>query len=223
MPEIPTRKVESSKALLSIAYFPPVEYFSIIGKFSSVSSEVGPSVCGAAIDGTENYQKQSYRNRCRILTANGPEDLRFPIVHDGIRKITEVRVDYSTPWISKTKTAIDSSYYSSPFFEYYRDELYAVMDARPDTLWELDHSVIRFFCMKIGLPVPEAASGVKDGGYSPQLNDYRDRIHPKREPVFRNREYWQVFREKYGFVPNLSIMDLLFNEGPESISYLDCR
>ena len=218
MPEIPTRKVASNSALLSIAYFPPVEYFSIIGRLSCVSPQTGTSICSAVIDDSENYQKQSYRNRCRILTANGPEDLRFPIVHDGTRKITDVRVDYSTPWISKTRTAIDSAYYSSPYFEYYRDDLYAVLNVRPDTLWELDYSIISFFCAKIGLPVPGRGKPSTE-----PYDDMRDRIHPKRDPVEVNRPYWQVFREKSGFVPNLSIMDLLFNEGPESVSYLDCR
>ena len=218
MPEIPTRKVASSRALLSIAYFPSVEYFSVIRRASSVLPADGVAVCGAAIDDTENYQKQSYRNRCRILTANGVEDLRFPIIHDGTRRITDVRVDYSTPWIQKTKTAIDSAYYSSPFFEYYRDDLFRVMDLRPSTLWDLDYSIIAFFCARIGLPVPQAGQSAGEGA-----DDLRDAIHPKRKALEENRPYWQVFKEKFGFVPNLSIMDLLFNEGPESVSYLDCR
>lgn len=204
-PGIPTRKVALSKAVLSIAYFPPVEYFSVIRRGSA----------GVFIDSSEDYRKQTYRNRCRILSANGPEDLRFPIIHDGVRKITGVRVDYSTPWVQKTRTAIDSAYYSSPFFEYYRDELFAVLDARPETLWELDFSIIAFFCGRIGLPVP--VPGVPAGG---SLDDFRETIHPKKSPVEENRAYWQVFRDKFGFVPNLSVMDLLFNEGPESISYL---
>lgn len=185
--------------LLSSAYFPPTEYFVVLAKYS---------VC---IDAEENYQKQTYRNRCRILASNGVEDLRVPIVHDGRRKITEVRVDYSTDWVRRTEYAIETAYFSSPFFGYYRDELFAILDSHPETLWELNSRLTDFFCRKIGI-VP--AWGGRDG------EDLRDVIHPKKAPYLKTREYWQVFREKFGFVGNLSIMDLLFNEGPESICIL---
>lgn len=188
--------------LLSAAYFPPVEYFSLIRRAGR-----------ASIDKRGNYQKQSYRNRFRILTANGVEDLRFPVVHDGQRSVDAVKVDYSTPWVSKTRTALDSAYYSSPFYEYYRDELFSILESCPATVWDLDYSLTCFFCRKVGLPVPLPASGADD-------EDFRELVHPKREPVLVNREYWQVFRDRYGFVPNLSIIDLLSNEGPESICYL---
>jgi len=185
---------------LEIAYFPPIEYFAVLAKYSSVY-----------INAFGDYRKQSYRNRCRILSANGPLDLRFPIIHDGCRKITEVKVDYSTPWIRQSKYAMESAYYTSPFFEYYRDSLFAILDNAPATLWQLDMQIIGYFCSKIGLPVPEVC-----GHPSEEVLD----IHPKHPSGYVGREYHQVFREKYGFVPNLSIMDLLFNEGPESICYL---
>ena len=187
--------------LLSTAYFPPIEYFAVLAKYS---------VC---IDPCENYTKQTYRNRCRILTSNGPEDLRVPIVHDGRRLITDVRVDYSGDWLRRTKYAIDTAYYSSPFFEYYRDELFALLDSRPETLWELNSALTDFFCRKIGI-VPSYCSRDEAG------EDLRDVIHPKKAPYLPTREYWQVFREKFGFIGNLSVMDLLFNEGPESICIL---
>lgn len=190
--------------LLSTAYFPPIEYFSILAKYSSVF-----------ISDSENYQKQSYRNRCRILTANGVEDLRFPIVHDGSKRISDIRVDYSTPWLRQTEYAIETAYYSSPFFEYYRDELFAVLDSRPGLLLDLNSAITAFFVGKIGLKT-SIVRGSDDAG----SEDFRELIHPKKAPVMVNAPYWQVFRERFGFVPNLSIMDLLFNEGPESICYL---
>lgn len=237
--------------LLSTAFFPPIEYFAILAECSISNSPV-------FLDDRENYAKQSYRNRCRILTSQGAADLRVPIVHNGARKITEILVDYSTPWVRQTKYAIETAYSSSPFFEYYRDQLFAILDSHPATLWELNLALIRFFCAKIGInptlhfgSLPHVGPTLRLGSIphigptlhlgptayadslpaipgeacasTPSLqqdSDYRERIHPKRESSYKGREYWQVFKEKTGFVPNLSIMDLLFNEGPESLSYL---
>lgn len=192
--------------LLSTAYFPPVEYFVLLAEGENVF-----------IDPFEKYVKQSYRNRCRILTANGPMDLRVPIVHNGRYGIREVLVDYETPWVERTEYAIDSAYYNSPFFEYYRDELFRILDSHPDSLWNLNLSVVRFFCAKTGIKLPSIPDSPVE---EDDAADFRKLIHPKREAIFGTQPYWQVFREKFGFVPGLSIMDLLFNEGPESICYL---
>jgi len=190
--------------LLSAAFCAPVEYFSVI---RNNPGEV-------FVDGSGNYCKQTWRNRCRILSEGGPMDLRFPIVHDGTRRITDIRIDYSTPWLRQMKYAIESAYSSSPFFEYYRDEFFAVLDSRPETLWELDRAVTEFFCRKLGLRSPEYTPA------GPEFLDLRDTIHPKKPSPFEHKPYYQVFRERYGFVPGLSVMDLLFNEGPESICCL---
>ncbi|MCR5518796.1 MAG: WbqC family protein [Bacteroidales bacterium] len=216
--------------LLTTAYFPPIEYFAILAKYSSVYMEA-----------CENYQKQSYRNRCRILTANGVEALNVPVVHEGgtfSLPIKEIKLEYSTPWVLRTERAIESAYYSSPFFIYYKDELFEILDSHPATLWELNRRLIDFFCRKIGIAptIKETTSFIAavEGSCSsstvseehvPSAADLREVIHPKRpNTIMRDlgleRPYWQVFRDKYGFVPGLSIMDLLFNEGPESICWL---
>lgn len=106
------------------------------------------------MEACENYQKQSYRNRCRIYAADGVQSLNFPVRHVGGSinlPIREVLVDYSTPWLQKTKRCIDTAYHSSPFFDYYRDSLYSVLDSRPETLWDLDMAIIAYFMQKIGL------------------------------------------------------------------------
>ena len=172
------------------------------------------------MEACENYQKQSYRNRCRICTASGAEILNFPIVHSGGSiniPIREVLVDWSTPWLAKTKRCIDTAYRSSPFFDYYRDSLYALLDTRPETLWDLDMGIIRYFMQKIGLNTKIVCTA--------EYADEHVDIHPKRpNSILRDlgleRPYWQVFSGKCGFIPNLSVMDLLFNEGPGAIGWL---
>jgi len=196
--------------VLNIAYFPPIEYFAVLARYSSVY-----------VEAHETYQKQSYRNRCRICTEGGVQDLNFPVKHVNgsfALPIKEILVDYSTPWLSKTKRCIDSAYHSSAFFDYYRDELYALLDRRPPTLWELDMSITKFFIEKTGL----LTQLVETKEFSP--SDCLD-IHPKRPNTILSdwglkRPYYQVFSERFGFVEGLSVMDLLFNEGPSSTDYL---
>ena len=134
------------------------------------------------IDSGENYQKQSWRNRCRILTADGPQDWMVPVVHSSGRAITQIEVEYTTPWVVKFERAVASAYDSSPFFEFYRDEFFAILDSHPATLWELNSRITEWICRKIGIALPEgtpsegrATRGTEaggpsgtDGGVSPQ-------------------------------------------------------
>lgn len=187
--------------VLCTQYFPTIEFFAIAAENSVVFLEAN-----------EHYCKQSWRNRCRILSSNGPVDLNFPIVHDGKKLITEVLVDYSTPWVQKTEKALESAYYSSPFFEYYMDDLFAILDSHPATLWELDLKIIRFMATKMGIAVEFIPTSEFRG---PSIE-----IHPKKASGYSCREYWQVFQEKFGFTAGLSAIDLLFNEGPNSLCIL---
>ena len=175
------------------------------------------------LEACENYQKQSYRNRCYILASDGVQMLQVPVVHGADMAITRVQVDYSTPWVVRTQRALDTAYETSAYYEYYREELFSLLEAKPQTLWELNLSTIRFLLDKTGIacrifPTVEFAA--------PGADDYRTTIHPKREDTVLkdlglNRPYYQVFRDRMGgFTPKLSCLDLLFNEGPDSILWL---
>lgn len=217
--------------LLSTAYFPPVEYFAKIAEGFTLSPDnVEPSVI--YIEACEHYQKQTYRNRCKFYAADGVQSLQVPVIHEnGTHKlpVRSIRVDWSTPWMLRTKRAISSAYDSSAYFEYYRDELFAILDSKPETLFELNLRLLRFFLAKTGIyadiRLTEHFTAGDAGEYG---QDLREIIHPKRQnTILRDlgleKPYFQVFARKYGFKSGLSIMDLLFNEGPDSISYLKSR
>lgn len=214
--------------LLTSAYFPPISYFAAIAEDFALSGD-GAKPSTVHIEACENYQKQSYRNRCVILGANGRERLNVPIVHEGGINIPirEVKVDYSTPWLRQTEHAIKSAYGMSAYFDYYKDELFSILDSRPETLWELNLEIIDFFLRKTSIEAKLIPTSVFAPKGSSQ-RDYREIIHPKRqnsilEDLGIKKPYFQVFSEKYGFVGDLSIMDLLFNEGPDSILFLKAK
>lgn len=214
--------------LLSTAYFPPVEYFAKIAEGFTLSPDnMKPSVI--YIEACEHYQKQSYRNRCKFYAENGIQTLSVPVIHEGgtfSHPITEIKVDYSTPWVLRSERAIISAYESSPFFDYYKDELFGLMEAGTPTLFGLNMSITGWFLRKLGIPA-EIRFTEKFNVTAPDIygEDLRNVIHPKRdntilEDLQLKKPYYQVFSRKHGFIGNLSIMDLLFNEGPDSIVWL---
>ena len=212
--------------LLTTAYFPPIEYFAAIAsqcRFNPGSAEVEPA--SVLIEACEHYQKQSWRNRCRFYAADGPQTLNYPLRHtDFALPISEVRIDWSTPWLVRHKRAIVSAYRTSPYFEYYQDELFSILDSRPERMLEFNTAITEFFLRKCGLRANVGFTEEWNPKYEGIL-DLREAIHPKRpNTILRDlgleRPYYQVFSPKGGFIGGLSIMDLLFNEGPDSISYL---
>lgn len=186
--------------------------------------ELSPSV--VYIEACENFQKQSYRNRCRFYAADGVQTLSFPIIHEGGTHkipISEIKVDYKKPWVLQHERAISSAYGTSAYFEYYQDELFAILEAGHERLFDLNMALLNFFIEKTGVKVDLRLTEdyIKDTRHE----DLREVIHPKRpntilQDLSLEKPYFQVFSGKYGFQPDLSIMDLLFNEGPDSILYL---
>ena len=190
--------------LLSTAYFPPVAWFALLARDMTLSPD---------------------RVRCYILAGDGVQMLQVPVVHAESMRITEVRVDYSTPWLVRTQRSLDAAYYTSAYYEYYRDELFARMDERPALLWDWNLSLAKFLLEKTGVAcrLEPTAYFVSPAVAGP--DDFRADIHPKRGDTVLSslgleRPYFQVFADRFGFTPNLSVLDLLFNEGPDSILWL---
>ena len=189
--------------LLSTAYFAPILYYALIQNEPVM------------MERHEHYNKQSYRNRCTIYSANGLLDLTVPVAKGKALKvpITEVEISYDTLWQKQHFKAIESAYRRSPFYEYYIDDLMVFFDRRHRYLYDFNMQIMHKVCSLINISprIQESSEYVKSG-YS--IIDLRNCIHP-HVPDDTPR-YTQVFADKWGFKPNLSILDLLFNRGPET-------
>ena len=202
--------------ILTTAYLPPVDYFRAI----ALSGKV-------LVEGFESYQKQSWRNRCRIFSTGGPENLVIPVVHGNIRTSTirDIRIDWSEPWLIRHKRALEAAYNSSAFFEYYRDDLFAVMDRRETFLFDYNMRLLELLLGMAGLKAEVAVTEE----YVPEYpeGDLRRVIQPKyKGPGFceiyqkEEKTWFQVFSSGREFIPHLSVIDLLCSEGPDAVSYL---
>lgn len=196
---------------VSTAYLGPVQLYCKMLQYGEVGLEV-----------QENYVKQTYRNRCVIAAANGPLALTIPIVKpDSIKCLTrDIRISDHGNWRKLHWNALVSAYNMSPFFEYYADDFAPFYEKRYDFLVDYNEAMRELICSLIDLQL----TVVRTTEYSPEVeHDFRETIRPKHEaadPDFSPTPYYQVFREKHGFLPNLSIVDLLFNMGPESLLIL---
>ncbi len=198
--------------LLTTAYFPPPEYF--------VSASAAEK---ALIERHENYKKQTYRNRCRILTANGPLSLVIPVKRFRGRKtsINEIKPDYSYKWQRLHRISIDSAYRSAPFYEYYIDDIIPFFELKFDYLIDLNSAILEKMLEVMNLRVSWEYTNSFMEQPPPGFIDVRESIHPKRNipetaRIAESMNYIQVFQEKWGFIPGLSILDLLFNTGPDA-------
>jgi hypothetical protein len=200
----------TGKILLSTAYLPPIEYFSYIIKTDEVF-----------IEREENYIKQSYRNRCYILSAGGVQLLTVPVYKGSFHKtpVKEIRIDYSKKWQKGHLRALNASYKSSPFFIYYYENIEKIILADYEFLLDLNMALQKAILniMKINVRIAYTADFMP---VSNNQNDLRYTINPKKESGYIPMEYLQVFNTDKGFIPGLSIIDLLFNMGPEARNYL---
>ena len=198
-------------AVLSTAYLGPVQYFTKFALYSKVY-----------IEQHETYLKQSFRNRCYICGANGRIALVVPVKRTAgnLTKTKDVLVDYDTNWQRVHWNSIVSSYRSSPFFEYYEDNLNPFYNTKEKRLLDLNQKMLQLLIDLIDIDAEILLTGTFIKHYDDKA-DLRLSINPKKrlagdDSRFIARGYGQVFMEKHGFLPNLSIIDLLFNEGPNS-------
>lgn len=211
-------KSRVNRVILSTAYLPPVEYISAI--YHSEKAE---------IEQYERYQKQSYRSRCHIYGASGLLPLTIPVsrLNGHYLPIREMKIDYSGKWQQEHWRAIVSAYRTSPFFEYYEDDFAPFYKTvKYENLFDFNLELINLICQLTGINCKLELSSEFNHTYDESLlTDLREVIHPKKSPYTpsskkESGQYFQVFAHKHGFIPNLSSLDLLFNEGPDSISYL---
>jgi len=167
----------------------------------------------------DNFQKQTYRNRCYIYGANGKQLLNIPIQKiSGKQLYKEVKIDYSYHWQSEHLKALYAAYNSSPFFEFYIDDLMELFTQKETFLMDLNIKIFQ----KLTLLLQENKDFTFSKEYHKELsNDYRYLVNSKKELSIHFPKYTQVFDDKYGFLPNLSILDLLFMEGTTALIYLN--
>lgn len=194
-------------ALLATTYFGPVQWYQKLYRADSV-----------IIDADETFMKQSFRNRCYIAAANGVQALTVPI--ERARLTRDVRISDHGDWRRIHWNAITSAYGESPFFEYYQDDLRPFYERRWDFLYDFNEAIRQTVCELIDIR-PHLLSLISH--LSSSSTDFRSAINPKHpapDVDFAAKPYYQVYAMRYGFQPNLSVLDLLLNMGPESIFYL---
>lgn len=200
------------EVLLSHTYFPSIATFIVLAKSEKVWFEVH-----------DNYEKQTYRNRAYIFGANGKQALSIPVNYTQKNRqlYRDVEISHVMPWQSTHKKSIESAYRSSPFFEFYEDELIPLFTKKPKFLMDYNIDCFEVICNCLGLELHSKNTPVYEKEHK-NILDYRKlaQIQTKISPF---ETYTQVFSEKYGYINNLSILDLLFNEGPNSLNYLNSQ
>lgn len=191
-------------------YFSPISQYSVLWNKEDILFEV-----------EDNYQKQSYRNRCYICGPNGKQLLSIPVSFSNNtdrKKTKDAKIDYSESWQKQHIKSFEAAYNSSPFFELLRDEIEGVFSKKHTFLIDLNIDTFLFVKDILDLKI----SHQKTQEYDTESNqDYRVLANAKSTLDFKQEYYTQVFSDKFGFVKNLSILDLLFMEGANAISFLE--
>jgi len=199
------------KTLLHPTYFPNIATFSVIAQ-NDILWEV-----------EDNYQKQTYRNRSYVCTDNGRHMLSIPIQHaggsQGRQKYKEVLLDNSYPWQRNHWRTLQTAYRTSPFFEFYEDDIAPLYMQTFEKLLDFNRNTIQTICGCLQMDAPKGTTKTYELENS-TVQDKRWLVNAKRELNFTQENYVQVFGDRHGFVKNASVLDLLFNEGTNALAYL---
>ncbi|MGV6845070.1 MAG: WbqC family protein [Lutibacter sp.] len=195
--------------LVHPAYFAPIAQYVAIAKYDQILFEI-----------EDNFVKQTYRNRCYIEAANGKLLLNVPIQHNkGTKtKTKNIKIDYKENWQKQHLKSLESAYKSSPFFEFYIDDLLPIFYKKETFLIDLTLKTNQLISDALELNKAFELTHFFDP--QPKIADYRKLIDLKPNLPFSFNRYIQVFEQNHRFIPNLSILDLLFNEGPNAVNYL---
>lgn len=201
---------------LSTAYLAPVQYYTKLYAYPNVF-----------VEQYDNYVKQTYRNRCTIATADGPLALSVPTEKPVTLKcpVKDLRISDHGNWRHLHWTAIESAYRNSPFFDYYRDDFQPFYEKKYEFLYDFNEQLCSLACELIDIQPQFKRTSEYKQTFESNEHDFRELIHPKKDfklldSSFNPAPYYQVFEVRHGFLPNLSIIDLLFNMGPESLIVL---
>ncbi len=194
--------------LLPVFYMPPVSWFSV---FLDAENEV-------VFEQFENFPKQTYRNRANIYGANGKLSLIIPMNHNGKREMKDVEISYREDWRNLHWKSIKTAYQSSPYFEYYEDKFRKIFDLKEKFL--LDFNLKGIEVIQQILKTEKAYSLNEEYIKNPEAVDFREKFSAKHPSEFEMEEYYQTFSDKFGFLKDLSVLDLICNKGPESSTYI---
>jgi len=200
------------EAIVASAYFGPVQWYQKLNRYGKVW-----------IERYDNYLKQTYRNRCIIATTAGTQALTIPVEgYDTLKcRMKDIRISDHGRWRHLHWNALQTAYGESPFFEFYEDDIRPFYEKKWDFLFDFNMETTEKICELIDI---RPGIAVTEEYMDPQgRKDFRDMIRPKHplpDPEFTPKRYYQVYEAKIGFKENISILDLLFNMGPESIFYL---
>lgn len=191
-------------------YFSPISQYGMMYQSKELTFEF-----------EDNFQKQTYRNRCYIYGANGKQLLNIPITHSKSeikQKSKDIRIESGSLWQKQHYKSLKIAYNSSPFFEFYEDDLMFIFEKKYTFIQDLNLDTFEFINQALELEQSYKSTSSYAENWP---NDYRILASVKSHPNCTLEPYIQVFDDKFGFLENLSILDLLFMEGPNSISFLE--